>query len=145
MIYHDQELWEILSRQKRFITKVVIDEAHMVVLWGEDFRIDSGKLDFLRVLIPKCCAILVTLATMEPELYHGVALRLRFNLNCTIQINLGNDRLNIYMEVRTIQGRLADFDELCYIADEANTQPGFKRRIIFTNSIETTGLILRFL
>ena len=50
MIYHDRELREILSRQKRFITKVVIDEAHMVVLWGEDFRIDFGKLDFLTCL-----------------------------------------------------------------------------------------------
>ena len=97
------------------------------------------------MLIPKRCAILATSATIEPELYHGVALSLRFNLNRTIQINLGNDQSNIYMEVRTIQGRLADFDELRYIADEANTQPGFKRRIIFTNSIETTGLILRFL
>ena len=76
MIYHDQELREILSRQKHFITKVVIDEAHMVVLWGEDFCVDFGKLDFLHVLIPKHCAILATLTTMEPELYHGVALSL---------------------------------------------------------------------
>lgn len=44
------------------------------------------------------------------------------------------------MEVRKINGKVDAFKELLPIAKEANTPEGFKKRINFTNSLDTTLL-----
>jgi bloom syndrome protein len=125
------------------IDKIVIDEAHCIKQWGEDFRTDYGKLDFIRTLVPKSCPIFATTATANRQTYIAIAESLKFNLNQTFQLNLGNDRPNITMEIRTMKGNKGDFTDLEYICEEARTGGGFKRRIIFVNQCEMAQQICR--
>lgn len=145
MLYHNRDFRLTISSCRAQIKKVVIDEAHCVPQWGSKFRLEYGRLDFIRTLVNKSCPVLATSATLPEYYYDEMSTCLRFNLNKTFQINLGNDRPNIRMEIRTIKGKLDDFEDLAHIAAEASTPEGFKHRIIFSNTVEGTLKIVKSL
>jgi len=81
---------------------IVIDEAHCIVQWGGDFRPTYGMLDKLRSFIPRHIPLYVTSATMTPNVLSEVCRQLHINPSDCFYLNLGNDRENIYHEVRLI-------------------------------------------
>lgn len=91
MLYHNRDFRTIIGSCQRLIKKVVIDKAHCVKQWGDKFRLEYSRLDFVRTLTSKDCPILATTATLETNFYGDAASAIQFNLNKTFEINLGND------------------------------------------------------
>ena len=57
--------------QERLIA-LVVDEAHCVKMWGDEFQIAFSKIGSLRTLIPQKVHVMALTATATTETYHVV-------------------------------------------------------------------------
>lgn len=79
------------------LVALVIDEAHCVKTWGDQFRTTFAKIGNLHSLIPKEVNILALTATATTETYHVVTQRLA--MNDASLVALPPNRDNIVYEI----------------------------------------------
>ncbi|KAF8833152.1 P-loop containing nucleoside triphosphate hydrolase protein, partial [Paxillus ammoniavirescens] len=139
-----RDLFKSSSFTKNLVA-LVIDEAHCISQWGGDFRTSYSKLGELRSYVPTTVPILATSATLAPSALEEVRDKLHINPKKSFFVNLGNDRPNITPSV--IQMRNAsDYGALLELVVEGVSSPeDLAKTIIFTNSIQKTLEIQRFL
>ena len=92
-----------LFSQASFNKKVlglVVDEAHCIYQWGGDFRPEYSQLSTIRALLPNRVAVHATSVTMPPTVLAHMQKSLLIDPASSFTLNLGNDRPNIYWEVR---------------------------------------------
>lgn len=114
----------------KHLAGVVIDEAHCIVQWGRDFRPAYHRLDKLCSFIPARLPIYVTSATMTPLILSKVCEILHINPLESFHLNLGNDRPNIYSEVRTIPNSTS-YSAFDFLFDGATQADDIPRSLIF--------------
>ena len=123
----------------KYLIGVVIDEAHCIVQWGGDFRPTYAKLNKLRSYIPTHIPIYATLATMTPSILSEVHKVLHIRSSTSFHLNLGNNRQNIYQEVRLIRNS-TDFSALAFLFDGVTEVKQLERALIFVNKVSDAQL-----
>src|SRR6266852_4000089 len=74
----------------RSVLSIVIDEAHCVSEWGENFRKVFGALGCLRSYVSTTVPFLVTSATLPSHILDNVVQKLHLSKSRAVFINLGN-------------------------------------------------------
>ena len=91
---------QVLSDPKflSHLAAVIIDEAHCIAQWGDNFQEDYLKLRTLCALIPSCVPFLVTSATLLPLVLAQVHTAVHIQTSNSYHVNVGIDRPNIAWE-----------------------------------------------
>lgn len=95
-------LWQDRSFRAR-VQAVVIDEAHCIVDWGEDFRKEYSGLAKLRDYIGQETPILAATATCDTEAFNVIWKSLKFGCRPFWGIDVGTDRSNLLYITRIIK------------------------------------------
>lgn len=136
MLLHNDAFLSDLRSLAPQIDKFVADEAHVIDLWGKQFRKAFADLGTLRALAD--VPIMAASATLPKNIIDVVLSTLLYKKSSTFFVNLGNQRTNIRLNFRTMQASrqdpLADFQ---HIIDEARSGK-LRRRFIFVNKVLDT-------
>lgn len=97
------------------VLSVVVDEAHVVSHWGSEFRKKYGTLGILRALLPKGTPFVAMSATLPERVRKDVLVKLQFDQQNYLFLNLGNDRPNVSLVVRAIQNTMHTFSDLAFL------------------------------
>ncbi|KAG0334692.1 hypothetical protein BG004_000310 [Podila humilis] len=95
------------------VQAAVIDEAHCIVSWGQEFRTDYSKIGQLRNLIPPDVAFVAVSATLPGQVLQDIKRSLSFS-NDVMVIRADTDRPNIKYVVQVEVENI----ERCYKALE---------------------------
>lgn len=100
---------------KRRVLSVVIDEAHVISHWGNGFRKKYGELGILRSFLPKSTPIVAVSATLPARVRRDVLRVLRFHQDNYVNIDVGNDRPNVSIVVRSIHHPINTYADLDFV------------------------------
>ncbi|KAF8061542.1 P-loop containing nucleoside triphosphate hydrolase protein [Lyophyllum atratum] len=103
---------------KRRVLSVVVDEAHVISHWGNGFRKKYGELGILRSFLPKSTPIVAVSATLAARVRRDVLRVLRFHQNEYEDIDVGNDRPNVSIVIRSIHHPLNSYADLDFVINE---------------------------
>lgn len=118
------------------VLSVVIDEAHVVSHWGSGFRKKYGTLGVLRALLPKDTPMVAMSATLPDRVQKDVLKKLQFEEKKYIYLNLGNDRPNVSLVVRSIQNTIASYTDLDFLVPkEVHEVSEVKKTFIYSDNI----------
>lgn len=118
------------------ILAVVIDEAHCITQWGGDFRPEYSELAVIRALLPIRVAVHITSATLPPPALAQACKTVDIELEQSFYLNLGNDRPNIYWEVRLMKAGQSDLASLTLLLpDPDDPSPTLRRTMVFFDNI----------
>ncbi|KAJ7432676.1 P-loop containing nucleoside triphosphate hydrolase protein [Mycena galericulata] len=95
-------LWQDRSFRNR-VQALVIDEAHCIVEWGDDFRKEYSGLAKLRDYIGQDTPILAATATCDTEAFKVIWKSLKFGCRPFWGIDVGTDRSNLVYITRIIK------------------------------------------
>ncbi|KAF8989446.1 P-loop containing nucleoside triphosphate hydrolase protein [Cyathus striatus] len=127
---------------------VIIDEAHCISQWGGDFRTDYGLLSKLRSFFPPSTPFLATSATLPPAALRDVQAQLQLDPLRTFIVNLGNNRPNIALSVKTIKST-QDFQAVIPLLTRDGVLPTSPNDLIktclFVNKVRLALELRRFL
>lgn len=101
------------------ICAVIIDEAHCISQWGEQFRALYAELGTLRAFVPHKVPFLVTSATLPPLVLAQVRASVHMQAESSYHVHLGTDRPNIAWFVRQMSGGKKDFESLAFLIPHA--------------------------
>ncbi|KAF5314348.1 hypothetical protein D9619_011963 [Psilocybe cf. subviscida] len=128
------------------ICYIIIDEAHCISQWGDDFRPNYCQLGKLRSFVPPTIPMLATTATMTPDALKDVQHQLDIDPHRSFFLNLGNDRSNIAYSVQLIKSA-HDFNSLMPFLTQTSALPDTAddliKTIVFVNKRATTQLAAR--
>jgi superfamily II DNA helicase RecQ len=96
------QLWQDRSFRHR-VQALVIDEAHCIVEWGDDFRKEYSGLAKLRDYIGQETPILAATATCDTEGFNVIWKSLKFGCRPFWGIDVGTDRSNLVYITRIIK------------------------------------------
>ncbi|KAF9969049.1 hypothetical protein BGZ73_008783 [Actinomortierella ambigua] len=108
-------LWDSRPWRKRLMA-VVLDEAHCTLDWGDTFRPFYSRLGDLRSLTS--APMVSVSATLAPKDVVELKQKLYLQPN-TLVINIGNNRPNVYLEVRRLP--VASLKGLRFVLDSTKT------------------------
>ena len=131
----------LLSPHQEKLVALVIDEAHCVKTWGDQFRTTFAKIRNLRSLIPKEVNILALTATATTETYYVVTQRLA--MSDTSLVALPPNRDNITYEILP---KINDVDQLITsLGSELVTKRVlFPKTVIYVRSYsDCSGIYMR--
>ncbi|XP_057299470.1 ATP-dependent DNA helicase Q1-like [Hydractinia symbiolongicarpus] len=107
----------ILSEQGRNLLKstvyqdnvvgIVIDEAHCVEFWGEEFKKDFKELSTVRTYFPKASMLALT-ATASP--HHITSLVKSLNMSTAKVIRVNPNRKNIFLDKKIRKSNASGFE-----------------------------------
>ncbi|KAI6140735.1 P-loop containing nucleoside triphosphate hydrolase protein, partial [Pisolithus tinctorius] len=127
------------------LVSIVVDKAHCISQWGGDFRVAYSSLGDVHSYVPTNIPILATSATLAPAALKEVQHKLQMDPINTFFLNLGNDWPNITPSVIKMRNSSDYAALLPLIGQDIQTGPNLPKTIIFTNSIQKTLEIHRFL
>ncbi|KAJ3553996.1 hypothetical protein NM688_g3333 [Phlebia brevispora] len=113
---------------------VVVDEAHCISQWGPDFRKQYNQLQDLRASVPLGVPFFAASATLPPTVRSDVKAKLGFVKSRTYQVNLGNDKPNIFPIICRMKGASGDLQALDFVVQEGRDGGELVRTIVFVNS-----------
>lgn len=116
------------------VAAIVIDEAHCISQWGDNFRKKYGELSRLRALVPLGVPFLAASATLPPPVLLDIQQKLGFGTKSTHFVNLGNDRINITPLVVRMTGGASDLAALDFIVQEARAGGNLVKTVVFFNT-----------
>ena len=140
MCLDDMRFSKLLRKSEfmRNVLSIVIDEAHCVSEWGENFRKAFGELGRLRSYVPVTIPFMVTSATLPTHILDNVVQKLHISKSRSLFINLGNDCPNITHMVCRLHGAKGDFATLDFILDKCSTGGPLTKTIVFFESCQLT-------
>lgn len=137
-----------LTSSFKNVSTIVVDEAHCISQWGDDFREEYGQLGKLRSLFPPSIPILATTATLTPEAVNDVQQKLGIDPHKSFFLNLGNDRPNISYAVHCVKTP-DDFNSLKTFLTRSpglpQTPDDLLKTIIFVNSRAASQICARYI
>jgi superfamily II DNA/RNA helicase len=116
MCLQNEEFRDILKNPDfhKHISHIVVDEAHCIAQWGDDFRPDWFKIHVIRNLLLAHTPIVALSATMPTQVLAHVRRALHIEPDNGLHINLGNERLNITPIVISLE-KTGDLEELDFL------------------------------
>ena len=118
------------------VLSVVIDEAHVVSHWGSGFRKKYGTLGVIRALLPKGTPMVAMSATLPDRVQRDVLKKLQFDEKNYTYLNLGNDRPNVSLVVRSIQNTLGSYTDMDFlIPREVHEATEVKKTFVYSDNI----------
>ncbi|KAJ7785523.1 P-loop containing nucleoside triphosphate hydrolase protein [Mycena olivaceomarginata] len=97
------------------IAAFVIDEAHCISQWGDDFRTEYAELGTLRAFVPLKVPFMIASATLPPLVLAEVRKSLHISTDTAYHVNLGTDRPNIAWFVHHMKGAKSDLEALEFL------------------------------
>ncbi|KAJ6625546.1 P-loop containing nucleoside triphosphate hydrolase protein [Mycena sp. CBHHK59/15] len=98
------------------IAAFVIDEAHCISQWGDNFRTEYAELGTLRAFVPLQVPFLVASATLPPPVLAEVRKSVHMSPDTSYHVNLGTDRPNIAWFVQHMKAGKTDLEALDFLA-----------------------------
>ncbi|KAK7018291.1 P-loop containing nucleoside triphosphate hydrolase protein, partial [Favolaschia claudopus] len=120
------------------VAAFVIDEAHCISQWGDNFRPEYSQLGTLRAFVPLHVPFLFASATLPPLVLAEVRKSLHFSTDTSYHVNLGNDRPNIAWFVQHMNGAKSDLDALNFIVpphDSEDVDIPIEQSMVFIDDI----------
>ncbi|KAJ7320972.1 P-loop containing nucleoside triphosphate hydrolase protein [Mycena albidolilacea] len=97
------------------IAAFVIDEAHCISQWGDEFRTEYAELGTLRAFVPLKVPFMIASATLPPLVLAEVRKSLHISTDTAYHDNLGTDRPNIAWFVHHMKGAKSDLEALEFL------------------------------
>ncbi|KAK0486708.1 P-loop containing nucleoside triphosphate hydrolase protein [Armillaria luteobubalina] len=121
----------------RRILSVVVDEAHVVSHWGAQFRKKYGTLGTIRAHLPRGTPIVALSATLPIRVQTDVLSKLQFGKDYQ-NIDVGNDRDNVSIIVRSIQHPMNTYADLDFtVKKEVENAEGIPKTFVYADNIAT--------
>ncbi|KIY62593.1 P-loop containing nucleoside triphosphate hydrolase protein [Cylindrobasidium torrendii FP15055 ss-10] len=121
---------DIVMRNSTFTRKVlsvIVDEAHVVSHWGADFRKLYGGLGQVRGHLPPKTSIVAMSATLSGRVKRDVLSKLDFDKrdgqDGYVDIDVGNDRPNVSLVVRSIEHPMNTYRDLDFVIPKGINKP----------------------
>lgn len=129
----------------RRILSVVVDEAHVVFHWGNEFRKKYGTVGMVRAFLPKGTPIIPMSATMSTRIRRDVLSKLGIKKGSYEDIDIGNDRPNVSLVVLAIEHPMNTFADLDFVIPDVVGQAGdIPKTMIYADDIAAgTGIMDR--
>lgn len=135
-------------RKKEFSQRaysVVVDEAHCVSHWGASFRKVYGRLGLIRVFLPRNTPMIAISATLTTRVAADVRKRLQFK-NDYLFLNVGNDRTNVSLVVRSIHNKQDEYTDLRFVVPENVTdRESIPKTWIYVDNIPVGNEIVSYI
>ena len=136
----------LASTNFRDICAIVVDEAHCIVQWGEDFHTAFREIGKLRAFFPAHIPILATSATLTDSALREVRTQLSIDMDDSFFLNLGNDCPNVLYSVLTLDSS-TDFAALKTLLLPSGQDPekpeDIKKTLVFLNKVQASQLGVR--
>lgn len=116
-----EKMWAKPAFLKR-IQYFVFDEGHCISEWGS-FRPDYPELNLLRHLIPSTIPFYVASATLPTPILRDVKKTLQLRDDKTVLIRRSNNRPDLHLVVRTMQGPANKFYDLDFLLPNPEEKP----------------------
>jgi superfamily II DNA helicase RecQ len=97
------------------IAAFVVDEAHCISQWGDDFRTEYAELGTLRAFVPSQVPFMFASATLPPPVLAEVRKSLHVSPETSYHVNLGTDRPNIAWFVQLMKAAKTDLEALDFL------------------------------
>lgn len=124
------------TEMARRILAIVVDEAHVVSFWGTDFRKKYGTLGILRALLPRSTPFVAMSATLAPRVRADVLNKLQYNQNNFVDINLGNERENVSIVVRSMHHAMNTYRDLDFlIPPDLRSSKDIKKAFVYADTL----------
>lgn len=121
----------LLSRRyKEKLVALVVDEAHCIKMWGDNFRKAFSEIGTLRSIVPTGVNVMALTATATSETYHCALKHLA--MNKTVLVALPPDRGNICYTIKPT----VSLEELCDLLHSQftdSTKP-FPKTVLFVRT-----------
>ncbi|THU76352.1 P-loop containing nucleoside triphosphate hydrolase protein [Dendrothele bispora CBS 962.96] len=126
--------------------ELVIDEAHCVTEWGENFREEYAELSQLLARLPSGLPVLLASATMPPDVTQDIVFKLGLPLDCP-RVAVSNAKLNVALSVRVMQHPQKTYADLLFLlpADPTSIIQELPQTLIYVNSRSEAEEIQDFL
>lgn len=128
------------------VLSVVVDEAHMVSHWGSGFRKKYGTLGMVRAFLRRGTPIIAMTATLTARVRRDLFIKLQFTKGTSQFLNVGNDRSNVSLVVRSFQhpqNLYADLDFV--IPEEATNITKIPKTMVYLDNIPEGTTIVDYL
>ncbi|KAJ7168072.1 P-loop containing nucleoside triphosphate hydrolase protein [Mycena crocata] len=97
------------------IAAFVIDEAHCIAQWGDNFRAEYAELGTLRAFVPLQVPFMIASATLPPGILAEVRKSVHMSADTSYHVNLGTDRPNIAWFVQHMKAGKTDLEALDFL------------------------------
>lgn len=119
----------------KHVLSVTVDEAHVVLHWGGEFRKKYGMLGIIHSFLPRGVPIVAVSATLPAKLRADVLAKLQFG-DDYINIDIGNDCDNVSIVVRAIHEPMNTYVDLNFVlGTNPNTPADIKKTFIYGDDI----------
>lgn len=122
------------------ILALIVDEAHCISQWGENFRKDYALLGTPRAFVPTKIPVLAASATLPPVVLAQVQKTLHMDSKSMFYVNRGTDRPNITWFVRRMKAAKSDLESLSFLLplDESGSLLPLKQTLVFFDNIRVS-------
>lgn len=121
MALHSEQVNTVFSSRsfQKALVAIHVDEVHTISLWGGDFRKDYRGLGRIRARLPKGVPATIVSATLRPNVKNDAMATLGFSSNPSkyVNINVGNERPNVFIGVRAMKFPASTFKDLLVLID----------------------------
>ncbi|KAL0058464.1 hypothetical protein AAF712_014850 [Marasmius tenuissimus] len=125
--------------------QVVVDEAHCISEWGDDFCPEYSELGKLLACLPSTVPVLAASATMPPGVMQVIRTKLGIALTAP-HIAVSNEKNNVSLSVRILQHPQDTYADLLDLFPLDATSPSnFPQTLIYVNSRQEAEEIQDFL
>ncbi|KAB5587905.1 DEAD/DEAH-box helicase [Ceratobasidium theobromae] len=128
--------------QKALIA-IHVDEAHTISLWGGDFRKAYKGLGRIRARLPKGIPATIVSATLRQNVKNDAMATLGFSSNPLdyVDINIGNERTNVFLGIREMKFPASSFKDLSVLIDPDETNTfNIPKSIVYIDDINSVTL-----
>lgn len=130
------------------IVSMVIDEAHCLSHWGANFRKKYASLGATRAFLPRGTPVIAVTAALTARVHRDLVVKLNFpqNRNNYIFRNVGNDRPNVSIVVRSMEHPQNTFADLDFILPTTvETIQDIPKTYLYVDDIEAGSKIIDYL
>ncbi|QRV94683.1 DEAD/DEAH box helicase [Ceratobasidium sp. AG-Ba] len=145
MALHSEDVSKVFKSDafRNALMAIHVDEAHMISLWGGDFRKDYQGIGRIRACLPKGIPASLVSATLRPNVKQDAMSTLGFPSDPAkyADVSIGNERLNVYIGARPMRYPLSSFKDVLSHFNPNETDPkNIPQTIIYIDDVNDVTL-----